>query len=222
MEYITMKGVTLITYRRFFGSSKTKEDLRQISHNQLAHIYKTGYWDSCKCDDLPPGVDLSVFDGAVNSGPARSARWLQCAVGAGQDGVIGPKTLMKAEAMQPVSIIHEICNTRLAFLKSLGNWTVFGRGWGKRVELIRADAIHLALGSDPDTGLSQNSELFEIIRKDSRGEWVRKLQKALKIEVDGMFGNKTQDALVTWQKQNSLEPDGIAGRNTYRALGLIA
>lgn len=50
----TMKGVTLITYRRFFGSSKTKEDLRQISHNQLAHIYKTGYWDSCKCDDLPP------------------------------------------------------------------------------------------------------------------------------------------------------------------------
>lgn len=66
----------------------------------------------------PPGVDLSVFDGAVNSGPARSARWLQCAVGAGRDGVIGPKTLMKAEAMQPVSIIHEICNTRLAFLKS--------------------------------------------------------------------------------------------------------
>lgn len=115
---------------------------------------------------------------------------------------------MKAEAMQPVSIIHEICNTRLAFLKSLGNWTVFGKGWGKRVELIRADAIHLALGSDPDIGLSQNPELFEITQKYSRGEWVRKLQKTLEIEADGIFGNKTQDALVTGKNKTVLNLTG--------------
>ena len=34
----------------------------------------------------------------------------------------------------------------------------------------------------------------------------------------------TQEAklLKAWQQANGLEPDGIAGRNTYRSLGLLA
>lgn len=35
------------------------------------------------------------------------------------------------------------------------------------------------------------------------------------------IGNGTEAALRAWQEANGLAPDGIAGRNTYRALGLI-
>ncbi len=84
-----MKGVTLATFRRHYGKQKTKKDLRNITTRQLQNIYRKGYWDKCKCDDLPAGVDYAVFDAAVNSGPGRSAKWLQGAVGAKQDGGIG-------------------------------------------------------------------------------------------------------------------------------------
>jgi peptidoglycan hydrolase-like protein with peptidoglycan-binding domain len=62
---------------------------------------------------------------------------------------------------------------------------------------------------------------FDIVRLGSKGPWVVKLQEALKIEADGTFGPKTEATLKAFQETNGLEPDGIAGRNTYRALGLI-
>ncbi|MBK19052.1 MAG: hypothetical protein CMM52_09500 [Rhodospirillaceae bacterium] len=90
----TMKGVTLATFRRHFGEAKSKRALRNISDDQLRQIYRSGYWDRCRCDQLPSGVDYAVFDAAVNSGPGRSAKWLQAVIGAKQDGGIGPKTLL--------------------------------------------------------------------------------------------------------------------------------
>lgn len=62
---------------------------------------------------------------------------------------------------------------------------------------------------------------YETVRKGDSGPWVRKLQEALEIHVDGIFGSGAEAALKTWQEENGLAPDGIAGRNTYRALGLI-
>ena len=46
----TNKGVTLAIFQRFYGASRTKEELRAITDAQLEHIYKTGYWDKCQCD----------------------------------------------------------------------------------------------------------------------------------------------------------------------------
>ena len=50
----------------------------------------------------------------------------------------------------------------------------------------------------------------------------KKLQEALGIQVDGRFGKGTEMELMAWQEEQGLEPDGIAGRITYRALGLIS
>ena len=215
----TMKGVTLITYRRHYGADKTKDDLRNISEEELGHIYQSGYWLKCKCEQLPSGVDYAVFDSAVNSGPARAAKWLQAAVGAQQDGAIGRKTLSKIVEHNPLQIIHTLCDLRLDFLQRLTTWQTFGRGWGRRVEGVRTMAVNMAEKGGNNVTPAVD---YEVVRNGSKGEWVRKLQTALEIHVDGDFGSGTETALKTWQEQNGLEPDGIAGRNTYRALGLIA
>lgn len=177
-------------------------------------IYQSGYWDKCHCDDLPVGVDYAVFDGAVNSGPGRSAKWLQAAVGAKQDGAIGPKTLAKVKEHDPADIVNAMCDRRLNFLRALSTWPTFGRGWGRRVEGVRDAALGIA-------GVIVPSVDYETVRKGDSGPWVRKLQEALEIHVDGIFGSGAEAALKTWQEENGLAPDGIAGRNTYRALGLI-
>jgi peptidoglycan hydrolase-like protein with peptidoglycan-binding domain len=40
--------------------------------------------------------------------------------------------------------------------------------------------------------------------------------------VDGDFGKSTTRVLKVFQKKNGLLADGVAGHNTYQALGLIA
>jgi len=215
----TMKGVTLITYRRHFGDHKSKRDLRNITDQELGHIYRSAYWDKCHCDALPAGVDYAVFDAAVNSGPGRSARWLQAAVGAEPDGGIGADTLAKVTAHDAVQITALLCAQRLKFLQSLDTWETFGKGWESRVEAVRATAMAMAAGKQPQTTLTLD---YQIIKKGSTGPWVRKLQQALKIQVDGKFGDVTEAALKAWQLAQGLEADGIAGRVTYRALGLLA
>jgi lysozyme family protein len=137
----TMKGVTLTTYRSHFGADKSKDDLRNISDEELEQIYRSGYWNKCRCNDLPSGVDYTVFDAAVNSGPGRSAKWLQAAVGANQDGGIGPNTLSKVGEHDPIGIINDICDLRLTFLRNLSTWSDFGKGWERRVEGVRTTAI---------------------------------------------------------------------------------
>lgn len=225
----TMKGVTLETFRRNFGSDKTVNDLRNISQEQLAHVYRSGYWDKCKCDQLPSGVDYTVFDLAVNSGPGRAAKFLQSAVGAPQDGAIGPNTLGKVNPQEQPSIINSICDQRLAFLQGLQTFSTFGVGWTKRVASVRQKALDMVSGA-PNTGSAAidtgSAEVvpnqdFDIVRLGSEGAWVVKLQDALKSEADGKFGSKTEATLKAFQETHGLESDGIAGRNTYRALGLI-
>ena len=76
----TMLGVTLGTYREHFGTGKTIGDLKKIPAEDVQYIYRVGYWNECKCDDLPIGVDHLVFDYAVNSGPGTAIRDLQLTV----------------------------------------------------------------------------------------------------------------------------------------------
>ncbi|MGD8590706.1 MAG: glycosyl hydrolase 108 family protein [Chromatiales bacterium] len=216
----TMKGVTLNTFRRHFGPGKTVEDLRNITQEQLAQVYRTGYWDKCRGDELPSGVDYAVFDSAVNSGPGRAARWLQAAVGAKSDGAIGPKTLSMVANHEPPVIINDLCDNRLAFLQGLDIFSTFGRGWTRRVGEVRRRALEMA-GAATDTAELEPDVDFDTVRPGSSGEWVVKLQQALKIKADGEFGPKTEAAVAAFQEEHGLEVDGIAGRSTYRALGLI-
>ena len=58
----------------------------------------------------------------------------------------------------------------------------------------------------------------------SRGEAVRKLQQALidlgflKDKADGVFGNKTEEAVRKFQRANNLEADGLVGKKTQAVL----
>ena len=137
----TMKGVTLANFRRYVKADATKADLRAITNDQVATIYRRFYWDAVAGAELPGGVDYAVFDFAVNSGPGRAAKYLQAAVGAAQDGRIGPATLSAVGARPSGAVIADLCDARLAFLRRLPTWPVFGKGWSDRVRSVRSQAL---------------------------------------------------------------------------------
>lgn len=59
------------------------------------------------------------------------------------------------------------------------------------------------------------------LKYGSTGDDVKKLQEALGFtgnDIDGIFGQKTQQAVKDYQKANGLAVDGIAGNNTLGAL----
>lgn len=65
-------------------------------------------------------------------------------------------------------------------------------------------------------------------RQGSTGEEVRAIQTKLKRwgyydgEVDGVFGSKTRQAVIYFQRKNGLTADGVVGANTLQALGMPA
>lgn len=59
------------------------------------------------------------------------------------------------------------------------------------------------------------------IKKGSKGNDVKTLQKKLNISVDGIFGSETEDAVKEFQKKNNLTADGIVGPNTWSKLGIV-
>jgi lysozyme family protein len=108
-------------------------DMRALPVDLAKRIYLDSYWRPVRADDLPPGVRYIVFDGAVNSGPAQSALWLQRALGVTADGVIGPRTLAAAYAKDAQQLKTAILAQRLRFMTGLTNWPAFSRGWARRI-----------------------------------------------------------------------------------------
>ena len=136
----TMKGVTIGTYSDWLGRAADKDELKAIPAAHVEAIYRHKYWDKVRGDDLPAGLDLVAFDAAVNSGPQRGATWLQLAVGATADGVIGPASVAAAKAANRAKAINAACDTRLSFLKHLPTWPTFGKGWMRRLLRITVEA----------------------------------------------------------------------------------
>ena len=140
----TMKGVTLANFRRYVKADATRDDLRGITDAQLATVYRRFYWDAVHGAELPAGIDYAVFDFAVNSGPGRAAKYLQGVVGVVQDGRIGPATLNAVSAMMRATVINDLCDRRMTFLRGLKTWPTFGKGWTARISGVRADALRLS------------------------------------------------------------------------------
>jgi lysozyme family protein len=134
----TNQGVTQRVYDAYrVRIGARKRDVYDMDAAERDAIYKDQYWNAVRGDDLPAGLDYVVFDGAVNSGPSRSIKWLQQALGVEIDGHIGSITLAAAQAHPIPELIDKICAIRMAFLKKLKHWPKFGRGWTSRVDGVR-------------------------------------------------------------------------------------
>jgi|TARA_R100000455_G_C6270379_1_gene126230 lysozyme family protein len=129
---MTNLGVTKKVYEKWVGRDVTEQEMRDLTVEQVAPIYKKNYWDRCKCDDLPSGADWSVFDWAVNSGTGRASKAVQKICGAEPDGVIGPKTLALLDKIDHELIIEDMYKIRQNFYESLNTFDTFGKGWTRR------------------------------------------------------------------------------------------
>jgi putative chitinase len=75
-----------------------------------------------------------------------------------------------------------------------------------------AHALHV-LGSEVSSQpvVESGPDMSTVIRRGSRGDTVAAVQAKLGLTADGDFGPGTERALMGWQREHGLEPDGVAG-----------
>lgn len=129
----TNLGVTKRVYEEWGGT----KDMKDLTVEDVAPIYKKNYWDRVKGDELPSGLDLCVFDFGVNAGTGRAAKYLQSMVGASADGAIGPATIRSVHVYVQIeglgATIDKYQLDRQNYYESLKHFETFGRGWTRRV-----------------------------------------------------------------------------------------
>jgi lysozyme family protein len=143
----TNMGVTWKTYDAWRRSKGLPtQDVRKITREEAAAIYREWYWDAVWADRLPPGIDLCAFDLSVNSGAGTAIKLLQRTLGVPADSHLGPVTLGTLQQLGDVevkSFIRAYVETRRQFGRSLRNYPD-NPGWEPRWDNIERHALVMA------------------------------------------------------------------------------
>ncbi|MGI9492293.1 MAG: glycoside hydrolase family 108 protein, partial [Geminicoccaceae bacterium] len=70
-------GITQRTLARYLGRDVAREDVRRLSRDLAAEIYRRSYYLEPRIDAAPADIRAFLFDSAVNHGPRRAVRFLQ-------------------------------------------------------------------------------------------------------------------------------------------------
>jgi len=94
-----------------------REDIKGMTRERAAVLYKRDYWAKAGCDTLPPALALLVFDTSVNCGVASALAILRLARKAGAG--------LHAQT-------REYTVRRIVRYASLAAFKTYGTGWVRR------------------------------------------------------------------------------------------
>jgi len=113
---VVNRGITLATIRSL-GILKSHgpatqadiEFIQSLTEEETKDIYHLEYWSKLNLDDIHfQDVANKIFDLAVNMGVVSAARMLQKACNVTPDGIVGPITIGRANAIDPVVLLATI------------------------------------------------------------------------------------------------------------------
>ena len=139
---LTNFGVTQHAYDRFRRRNNlNSRPVTLISGLEVMSIYRSDYWLTAHCDDLPDKLAMCVFDAAVNHGPGKAIRLLQRALNVPVDGLFGPRTKKALDIADELTTIGRFLDLRQDFYDEIiehdPSQVRFKRGWANRVIALR-------------------------------------------------------------------------------------
>jgi lysozyme family protein len=113
------------------------QSVTELTPREMAQIYYDLYW----IEDLPYGLDLAVFDSAVQHGKSRAVKWLQGIVGVATDGILGEDTMyhindyiLRESLAQLIKVyLDRRKQFYMAIIVSDPKQSRFKRGWDNRM-----------------------------------------------------------------------------------------
>lgn len=139
----TNKGITIGTFRTFYGKNATVEQLKNITDRQWDKIFEAGYWRPFKADQIRNQSIANIcVDWAWASGAVTAIKQVQRVLGVQVDGIVGEITLGAINRYPSQMILFEkIKDARLAFINAIvrnnPSQMRFLRGWANRINDIK-------------------------------------------------------------------------------------
>lgn len=141
----TNLGVTQRALSAYLRRPAGEQEVRDLTPISVGPLYLADYYNPAHCPALPAGLDLMVFDEAVNEGVGRAIRHLQEAVGVAADGLFGPATLAAVQAISAADAISAIHDTNADYYATLDAiYPQDERGWTARNDRTRGLALAMA------------------------------------------------------------------------------
>jgi lysozyme family protein len=122
-------------------------DIRHLTLAEATELYRAGEWTRCRCDALPDGLDIALFDIAVNNGPGQAVTLLQRSLNEAAaldpalavDGFLGPQTCAAAQAGGPTALRRLLLNRQSLYYDIVTAHPTdakFLRGWLNRNQAL--------------------------------------------------------------------------------------
>jgi hypothetical protein len=182
-------------------------DVKGLTPERAAQLYKTRYWDVIDGDRLPAEAQAAVFDAAVNQGPERARQWWQ----------------------QSGGDLAKFNELRLQHYRTRPDYAQNGKSWERRVRETSGGAGALQGGEGSDS--LQAPSGYRVVKKGSP-EWVdlpgggQRNTRTGKVE-----GISARDASKTFTQEQQLRAqfgnlpavkDLAAVQSHVRTIGAIA
>jgi lysozyme family protein len=104
-------------------------------------VFYEKYWLPGASDQIQNRIAVLHFDGCVNHGVGQASKFLQRAVGADDDGVVGPQTIELVNKANPFDVCNSICDQREQFYYNIvadnPSQEKYIDGWIRRIDEMR-------------------------------------------------------------------------------------
>lgn len=133
----TNKGITIGTFRHFYGKEATVEQLKGLTDTQWLHIFKSGYWDRWRADEIANQSIANILVDWVWASGKPGITKVQKILNVEPDGIVGPITLAALNARAADPLFHQIRAARIAFVENIvrrnSSQKKFLNGWKRRI-----------------------------------------------------------------------------------------
>lgn len=135
----TMKGITLSTFKQYYGKNKTCADLKNIQDGEWLYIFEDGFWNPCKADEIKnQSIANIIVDWAWHSGTKTVIKKIQKILDVEIDGIVGKQTINAINSSDQESLFNSIYNERKTYYHNIcsknPSQKVFLKGWLNRLE----------------------------------------------------------------------------------------
>ena len=142
----TNSGVTIGTYRNYFGKNKTCEDLKNMTDNQWDTIFINGFWNKWLADRIECQSIANLLVDWVWTSGIYGIKYPQQVLGVTADGIVGPKTLAAINNHpNHKELFQKLWNRRKqhfeAIVKNNPSQKCFLNGWLNRLNGIKWDGL---------------------------------------------------------------------------------
>ena len=137
----TNKGVTIATFRQFYGANATVEQLKNITISEWNHIFKSGYWNRWRADEIHSQPVANILVDWLWLSGAPAIKLPQQLLHVAADGIAGTQTIAAVNASEPKQLFDIIKARRVEYINNIILKTPtnerFRKGWMNRLNALK-------------------------------------------------------------------------------------